>query len=324
MFQYKELQNIINNEIEQLNFNIEPFELYKPIEYVLSGSGKRLRPVLTLIACNLFSDEISKAIKPAIGLEVFHNFTLLHDDIMDKADIRRNKPTVHKKWNDNTAILSGDAMMIKAYEFFFSLNPEILAEVLPVFNKTALQVCEGQQYDMEFETRLNVTVEEYLQMITLKTAVLLASSLKIGAIIGGANEKDANLLYDFGINLGLAFQLQDDYLDVYGDVKTFGKQIGGDIVSNKKTFMLISAIEKAKDENKKRLFELINSDNFENAKKIQEVTDIYNQLNIPFILKEKLDYYHKSAINNLNQISVNNDKINILSELSKELIIREK
>jgi geranylgeranyl diphosphate synthase type II len=324
MYQYKELQNIINNEIEQLNFNIEPFELYKPIEYVLSGSGKRLRPVLSLIACNMFSNDIKNAIHPAIGLEVFHNFTLLHDDIMDNADIRRNMPTVHKKWNDNTAILSGDAMMIKAYEFFFSLKPEILSQVLPIFNKTALQVCEGQQFDMEFESRLNVTADEYLQMITLKTAVLLAASLKIGAIIGGASEKDANLLYDFGINIGIAFQLQDDYLDVYGDVKTFGKQIGGDIVSNKKTFMLISAIDKAKDENKKRLSELINSTEIENLNKIKEVTEIYNQLNIPTILKDKLNYFHNSAINNLNQISVNIENKNILSELSKVLIIREK
>lgn len=324
MFQYKELQSIINNEIEQLNFNVEPVELYKPIEYVLSGKGKRLRPVLTLIACNLFSDEIKDAIKPAIGIEVFHNFTLLHDDIMDKADIRRNLPTVHKKWNENTAILSGDAMMIKAYEFFFSLKPEILSKVLPVFNKTALQVCEGQQYDMEFETRINVTAEEYLGMITLKTAVLLAASLKIGAIVGGASEKDANLLYDFGINIGIAFQLQDDYLDVYGDVKTFGKQIGGDIVSNKKTFMLISAIEKAKDENKKLLFELINSSDIDNSRKIKEVTDIYNQLNIPQLLKEELDYFHDLAIKSLKQISVKEENKNILSELSKQLIIREK
>jgi geranylgeranyl diphosphate synthase type II len=323
MYPYKELQNIINNEIEQLNFNIEPFELYKPIEYVLSGKGKRLRPVLALIACNLFSDEINEAINPAIGLEVFHNFTLLHDDIMDKADIRRNMPTVHKKWNDNTAILSGDAMMIKAYEFFFFLKPEILSKVLPVFNKTALQVCEGQQFDMEFETRINVTAEEYLQMITLKTAVLLAASLKIGAIIGGASEKDANLLYDFGINLGIAFQLQDDYLDVYGDVKTFGKQIGGDIVSNKKTYMLISAMEKANYEDKKQLFELINSTDIENSRKIKEVTEIYNQLNIPLILKNKLEYFHNLALINLKQIAVKDESKNILSQLSKELIIRE-
>jgi geranylgeranyl diphosphate synthase type II len=232
-------------------------------------------------------------------------------------------PTVHKKWNDNTAILSGDAMMIKAYEFFFFLKPEILSKVLPVFNKTALQVCEGQQFDMEFETRINVTAEEYLQMITLKTAVLLAASLKIGAIIGGASEKDANLLYDFGINLGIAFQLQDDYLDVYGDVKTFGKQIGGDIVSNKKTYMLISAMEKANYEDKKQLFELINSTDIENSRKIKEVTEIYNQLNIPLILKNKLEYFHNLALINLKQIAVKDESKNILSQLSKELIIRE-
>lgn len=324
MLQYKDYQKIINDKIGELDFNIAPVELYQPIDYVLSGTGKRLRPVLALISCNMFSKEIVDVIKPALGLEIFHNFTLLHDDIMDKADIRRNMPTVHKKWNDNTAILSGDAMMIKAYEFFFSLKPEILAKVLPVFNQTALQVCEGQQYDMNFETRIDVSTNEYIHMITLKTAVLLAASLKIGAIIGGANDKDANLLYDFGINLGLAFQLQDDFLDVYGDVKTFGKQIGGDIVSNKKTFMLISAIENAKGESKKILFELINSSDIESSKKIKEVTQIYNQLNIPFILKEKLDYFHDLAINNLKQISVKEENKNILVELSGNLLVREK
>jgi len=257
MLKFEEIQNIVNNEIAKLDFKSEPVELYQPISYVLSGNGKRLRPCLALLSCNLFNNDIRNAIKPAIGVEMFHNFTLLHDDIMDKADIRRNKPTVHKKWNENVAILSGDAMLIKTYELFFELKPNILAKVIEVFNKAALQVCEGQQYDMNFETKIDVTTDEYIKMITLKTAVLLAASLKIGAIIGGATLKDANLLYNYGINLGIAFQLQDDYLDVYGDVKTFGKKIGGDIVSNKKTYLLISAIENAKDENKHKLLNLL-------------------------------------------------------------------
>ncbi len=328
MLKFEEIQNIVNSEIEKLNFKTEPVELYEPISYVLSGNGKRLRPCLALLSCNLFSEEIKTAVKPAIGLEMFHNFTLLHDDIMDKADLRRNKPTVHKKWNENVAILSGDAMLIKAYEFFFELKSEVLSKVLEVFNTSALQVCEGQQFDMNFETRLNVTADEYIKMITLKTAVLLAASLKIGAIIGGASLKDADLLYNYGINLGIAFQLQDDYLDVYGDAKTFGKQIGGDIVSNKKTFMLISAIGNANDDKKQKLLNLINPSEtnckIKNDQKIKEVTNIYNSLNIPSTLKKKIDYYHNLAIDNLNLVSINKKNKEILYSLSNNLLIRDK
>ncbi len=323
MIKFEEIQNIINSEIEKLNFDIEPIKLYNPIAYVLSGHGKRLRPCLTLLSCNLFNDNVQNAIKPAIGIEIFHNFTLLHDDIMDKADLRRNKPTVHKKWNENVAILSGDAMMIKAYEFFFDLKSEILSKVLEVFNKSALQVCEGQQYDMNFESHLNVSADEYIKMITLKTAVLLAASLKVGAIIGGATLKDTDLLYNFGLNLGIAFQLQDDYLDVYGDVKTFGKKIGGDIISNKKTFMLISALEKADEITKDKILNLLNDKYIDNAKKINEVTCIYNKLNIPDLIKKELNYYHNLAINNINLVSVNNDKKESLINLSSKLLIRE-
>ena len=275
------------------------------------------------MSCNLFSDKIEKAFKPAIGLEIFHNFTLLHDDIMDKADLRRNKPTVHKKWNDNVAILSGDAMMIKAYEFFFDLEPELLSGVLPVFNKTALQVCEGQQYDMNFETRNDVSTEEYMHMIELKTAVLLAGSLKIGALIGGADEKDTEALYQFGINLGIAFQLQDDYLDVYGDVNTFGKQIGGDIASNKKTFMLLSALEKATGDTKNKLQKLLQQKN-EAETKIKEVTDIYNQLHIPEIVKERLTYFQEKAMAYLDSVKVSEEKKKILKEISLNLLERKK
>jgi len=324
MLKFEEIQNIVNNEIAKLDFKSEPVELYQPISYALSGNGKRLRPCLALLSCNLFNNDIRNAIKPAIGVEMFHNFTLLHDDIMDKADIRRNKPTVHKKWNENVAILSGDAMLIKTYELFFELKPNILAKVIEVFNKAALQVCEGQQYDMNFETKIDVTTDEYIKMITLKTAVLLAASLKIGAIIGGATLKDANLLYNYGINLGIAFQLQDDYLDVYGDVKTFGKKIGGDIVSNKKTYLLISAIENAKDENKHKLLNLLYNKHIESHEKIKEVTDIYNDLNIPQVLKEKLHFYHSQAVNNISQVNAKKGDINVFIKLSNNLLIRKK
>lgn len=212
MYTLKELQQIISDTIANQKIGREPYSLYDPINYTLEAGGKRIRPALVLLACNLFSDDIQKAIKPAIGLEIFHNFTLLHDDIMDNADIRRGNPTVHKKWDENTAILSGDAMFIKAYEYFLESESNNLKEILKVFNITALEVCEGQQYDMEFENRDSVTETEYLRMIELKTSVLLAAALKIGAIIGGADEKNANLLYEFGRNIGLAFQLQDDYL----------------------------------------------------------------------------------------------------------------
>jgi len=324
MLKFEEIQNIVNNEIAKLDFKSEPVELYQPISYALSGNGKRLRPCLALLSCNLFNNDIRNAIKPAIGVEMFHNFTLLHDDIMDKADIRRNKPTVHKKWNENVAILSGDAMLIKTYELFFELKPNILAKVIEVFNKAALQVCEGQQYDMNFETKIDVTTDEYIKMITLKTAVLLAASLKIGAIIGGATLKDANLLYNYGINLGIAFQLQDDYLDVYGDVKTFGKKIGGDIVSNKKTYLLISAIENAKDENKYKLLNLLYNKHIKSHEKIKEVTDIYNDLNIPQVLKEKLHFYHSQAVNNISQVNAKKGDINVFIKLSNNLLIRKK
>ncbi|OFX41697.1 MAG: isoprenyl synthetase [Bacteroidetes bacterium GWA2_32_17] len=324
MLKFEEIQNIVNNEIAKLDFKSEPVELYQPISYVLSGNGKRLRSCLALLSCNLFNNDIRNAIKPAIGVEMFHNFTLLHDDIMDKADLRRNKPTVHKKWNENVAILSGDAMLIKAYDLFFELKPEILAKVIEVFNKAALQVCEGQQYDMNFETKIDVTTDEYIKMITLKTAVLLAASLKIGAIIGGATLKDADLLYYYGINLGIAFQLQDDYLDVYGDVKTFGKKIGGDIVSNKKTYLLISAIENAKDENKYKLLNLLYNKHIESQEKIKEVTDIYNDLNIPQVLKEKLHFYHSQAVNNISQVNAKKGDINVFIQLSNNLLIRKK
>ena len=250
----EELMKRIHAYIEQLSYSREPKGLYDPIEYVLALGGKRLRPVLMLLAYNLYREDVESIFSQAAGIETYHNFTLLHDDLMDNADMRRGKPVVHKKWNENTAILSGDAMLILSYQFMMNqCPPEHVQEVMEIFGRTALEVCEGQQWDMEFESRNDVTVGEYIEMIRLKTSVLLAAALKIGAVLGGASSADAQKLYDFGIRMGLAFQLQDDYLDVYGNPAVFGKKIGGDILCNKKTYMLITALEQAKGENREEL-----------------------------------------------------------------------
>ena len=245
MYTFNEVLSIVNTEIEQINWKRVPTGLYEPIEYILSLGGKRLRPAITLMSYDLYADDIMPAVKPALGLEVFHNFTLLHDDIMDRADMRRGKPTVHKKWNDNTAILSGDVMQIEAYKLIAGTPVEHLKVVLDLFSKTATEICEGQQLDMEFESRTNVTADEYIEMICLKTAVLLAAGAQIGAILGGGSDEDAANLYNFGNAIGLAFQLKDDLLDVYGNESNFGKKIGGDILCNKKTYLLIHALKKA-------------------------------------------------------------------------------
>ena len=276
-------QKEIEKEIEKLNWEIEPKNLYAPIEYTLALGGKRIRPICLLLANHIFSNDHSNAISLALSIEVFHNFTLLHDDIMDKADMRRGKPTVHIKWNENTSILSGDGMLIKAYQLLAEYKGDNFRKILDIFSQTAIEVCEGQQYDMEFENRNDVKEEEYIEMIRLKTAVLLAASLKIGALSGGANETEAQALYDFGINIGIAFQLKDDLLDVYGDEATFGKNIGGDICCNKKTYLLINALNKAEGEQKESLKNWIEKDEFNRTEKIKAVTSIYNQLK----LKEK-------------------------------------
>lgn len=322
MFTFTELQEKINDSISNEKIGREPFSLYDPINYTLESGGKRIRSVLVLMTCNLFSDNIEKAIKPAIGLEIFHNFTLLHDDIMDHADIRRGNPTVHKKWNENTAILSGDAMFIKAYEYFLGCESPNFRDILKVFNNTALEVCEGQQYDIEFENRSNVTEQEYLRMIELKTSVLLAAALKIGALLGGADKSDANLLYEFGRNIGLGFQLQDDLLDVYGDAAVFGKQIGGDIVANKKTFMLIKARELAKGEDKNRLNDLLLSKDIERDIKVDAVTEIYNRLNIRNLVQNKIKELNHKALDYLNRVSVDEYKKSELKKLAEKLIKR--
>jgi len=312
MYKIEELRIIINEQLLDYYKNRKPIGLYEPIDYVLSDGGKRIRPVLCLMACNMFNENIQDAIKPAIGLETFHNFTLLHDDIMDKANVRRGKTTVHKKWNENTAILSGDAMMIEAYEQFLSLPPTILAQVLPIFNRTALEVCEGQQYDVDFEEILEISENEYLKMIRLKTAVLLAASLQIGAIIGKASTEDAQKMYNFGIAIGMAFQLQDDYLDTFGDEKTFGKKIGGDIIENKKTLLLITALKQKKE----KILPLLSETNI--TKKIQEITKIYKESNIDTVIINKMDDYYQEAVQILETRSIEEErKIPLLSFLSQ-------
>lgn len=301
----KELLSQIYVYIESLPYSHDPKGLYDPIEYVLGLGGKRLRPVLMLLAYNLFKEDVETIFSQAAAIETYHNFTLLHDDLMDKADMRRGKPTVHKKWNENTAILSGDAMLILSYQFMMRGCPELyMKQVMEVFSRTALEVCDGQQWDMEFECREDVTVDEYMEMIRLKTSVLLAGALKIGAILGGASEKDAQLLYDFGIKAGLAFQLQDDYLDVYGDPAVFGKKIGGDILCNKKTFMLITALEQADETTRAELQEWLAAKHYEPAQKIEAVTYIYNKVGVRDICRDKINACYQESMNLLDKVGV--------------------
>lgn len=320
---FNEITDIIKVEIDQLDWGLNPQGLYEPIGYVLSLGGKRIRPALTLMACNLFTDDLIPAIKPALGIEVFHNFTLLHDDIMDRADIRRGKPTVHKKWDDNTAILSGDVMQISAYQLIAETPSKHLKPVLDLFSQTAAEICEGQQYDVEFESREKVEAEEYIEMIRLKTAVLLGCALKTGAIIGGAGEEDQQNLYDFGINIGLAFQLKDDLLDVYGNEATFGKKIGGDILCNKKTYLLIHALELAEGEIKVKLINWLQNGDEELVSKINAVTEIYNQLGVRKICEEKMIYFYEKAIANIEKVNVPVNRKQELKKIAERLMYRE-
>jgi len=320
---FDEITQLISTEIDKINWTKEPYGLYEPIGYVLSMGGKRIRPALTLMACNLFSEDVLPAVNTALGLEVFHNFTLLHDDIMDRADVRRGRPTVHKKWNDNTAILSGDVMQVSAYQLVIKTPSKVLKPVLDLFSQTAAEICEGQQYDVDFENRDSVKAEEYLEMIRLKTAVLLGCALKCGAWIGGAGEEDAQNLYDFGINIGLAFQLKDDLLDVYGDEATFGKKIGGDILCNKKTYMLIHAMQLAKGNDADELVNWLKfSDESNEIAKIEAVTSLYDRLGVRAICEDKMHYFYTKAIANLEKVNVFDNKKQELRKLADKLMLR--
>jgi len=323
MYTFEETLKLINIKIEHIDWHKVPTGLYLPIKYVLALGGKRIRPAVTLMSCNLYSDNIMQAMNSAIGLEIFHNFTLLHDDIMDRADIRRGKPTVHKKWDDNTAILSGDVMQIEAYKWMTQSPENKLKEILEIFSKTAAEICEGQQYDMEFEKLDNVTADEYIEMIRLKTAVLIAAGCLIGARIGGASQEDARNLYEFGINIGLAFQLKDDLLDIYGSEANFGKKIGGDILCNKKTYLLIHALKKAEGKDAEVLHNWLKNNNPQNAcEKIKEVTDIYNRLSVKDICEEAINNYYTNAVASLANVSVPDVKKSELKAFSNKLMSR--
>ena len=315
-------QEKISNHFELLALNKEPKNLYEPIQYILSLGGKRLRPVLTLMATEVFDVDYTKALSAATAVEVFHNFSLIHDDIMDDAPLRRGNETVHEKWNINTGILSGDAMLILAYQFFEDYEPQIFQELAKLFSKTALEVCEGQQYDVDFETRDDVTIPEYLKMIEYKTAVLVGAAMKMGAIVAETSEENKNLIYDFGLNLGIAFQLQDDYLDAFGNPETFGKQVGGDIIENKKTYLYLKAIEFAQPEEKEQLLHLFSIQPNDNTDKINSVKDIFNQTGASEATKKAIQDFTFSAFETLEKMNISNDKKMVLKAFGEKLMSR--
>ncbi len=320
----EEILKLVNDYLAQLPYERKPQSLYEPIKYVLSMGGKRVRPVLMLLAYNMFKDNPESILSSACALETYHNYTLLHDDLMDNADLRRGHETVHRKWDANTAILSGDSMLVLAYERMAQCPKEKLAEVLSLFTETALEIGEGQQYDMEFENRTDVTEAEYIEMIRLKTSVLLACAVKMGAILADASAEYADNLYKFGEQIGLAFQLQDDFLDVYGDSAVFGKAIGGDITSNKKTFMLINALNHATAEQREELTRWITAEQFDAAEKIAAVTRLYNEIGIDRMAKEKIEYYFAQSTQYLARVNVPDERKQELIAYTHEMMKREK
>lgn len=317
-------QSIINKHLNEFELPGLPADLYDPMRYMLESGAKRIRPSLVLMGCNVFSEDIQPAIYPALAIEVFHNFTLMHDDIMDNSDLRRNRPAIHVKWNPNVAILSGDAMLIKAYELLARSSEGVLHRILPVFNQTALQVCEGQQYDMDYEKDLSTTIDDYLKMVEYKTAVLLAASLKIGAILGGSGNEEADLLYEFGRNVGIAFQLQDDLLDVFADPSVFGKVTGNDIVANKKTILLIEALSIVSGSNRKSLMKWLDAKNFNREEKIEAVRFIYTSLKLDRSVKQRIAHYHQLALSCLEKLAVEPARKSVLTVFSNELMQRNK
>lgn len=315
-------QDLIVSHFESLNFQKEPNNLYEPIRYILSLGGKRLRPVLTLMAAEVFDADSQKALAAATAVEVFHNFSLIHDDIMDDAPLRRGNETVHEKWNLNTGILSGDAMLILAYQFFETYEPNVFRDLAKLFSKTALEVCEGQQYDVDFETRDDVTISEYLKMIEYKTAVLVGAAMKMGAIVAETSTENANAIYDFGLNLGIAFQLQDDYLDAFGDPETFGKQVGGDIIENKKTYLYLKAMEYAKAEEKEQLLHLFSIQPSDNTDKIESVKQLFNQTGASDATQSAIQEYTLKAFETLDKMNISEDKKTVLRAFGDKLMSR--
>lgn len=310
----------IEAEIKKQAFGRQPKSLYEPIRYIMALGGKRLRPLLTVLSYSLYKKDADNIIKYATAVEAFHNFTLLHDDIMDNAPLRRGKPTVHEKWNVNTAILSGDVMLVKVYDMFLDLEEGKLKEVLRIFNQCAAEVCEGQQWDMEFESKSKVNEAQYIEMIRLKTAVLLGFALELGAVLAGTSAEDRQSLREFGTNIGIGFQLKDDLLDVYADQKKFGKQVGGDIIANKKTYMLIKALEKAKGKDKTELTKWLLAKKFDKKKKVKAVTEIYDRANIAKLTEQKVNEYFEKGFESLNQLSA--DKT-MIKAFAQDLIARQ-
>jgi len=323
MYKSTQLLDLVNQALAALPYDRQPAGLYDPIRYALSLGGKRIRPVLMLMAYNLYRENPEHIMMQALGLETYHNFTLLHDDLMDRADVRRGQPTVHRKWNDNQAILSGDTMLLQAYQRVAQCNPRLLPQVLELFTTTTLEIDEGQLLDIEFETRDDVTEEEYIEMIRLKTSVLLACALKMGAVLAEAPADDAALLYDFGEQIGLAFQLQDDYLDVYGDFKVFGKRIGGDILCNKKTYMLINAQLRANEAQRSELERWLAATEYDEDEKIQAVTRLYDEIGIPQLARQKIEYYYTLAAQSLAKVNLPEERKRILWQYAQQMLNRQ-
>ncbi len=321
-FHVPALLKLIEQEIKKQAFGSQPKSLYEPIRYIMALGGKRLRPLLAMLSYSLYKNNPEKIVKYAITIEAFHNFTLLHDDIMDKAPLRRGKPTVHEKWNVNTAILSGDVMLVKVYDQFLDLEGDVLKEVLRIFNQCAAEVCEGQQWDMEFETKSKVTEAQYIEMIRLKTAVLLGFSLELGALLAKASQDDRQALKEFGINIGIGFQLKDDLLDVYADKNKFGKQVGGDILANKKTYLLIKAKEKARGADKQELEFWLSAKKFNKQKKVKAVTALYTKLGIAQLTETKIEEYFSKGFQNLDRLEDSPQKQQLI-EFTQNLITRQ-
>jgi geranylgeranyl diphosphate synthase type II len=317
------LQKELAKVISKTTYGKQPQSLYTPIHYLMELGGKRVRPMLTLLAYSLYKKDVKSITKYAIAVEAFHNFSLMHDDIMDNAPLRRGKPTVHEKWNVNTAILSGDVMLVKVYEIFQTLPADILKEVLIAFNKTAAGVCEGQQWDMEFETEKHVSEKQYLHMIEQKTAVLLGFSLELGGILAGAPKKECKALYEFGTNIGIGFQLMDDLLDAYGDPKKFGKQIGGDIIANKKTFLLINALAHATPRQKRLLKQWLSATKFNKKEKVEAVKHLYDEIDVASLTEKKVNYYFSKGFKQLGKLNVDPKQKEILHYYASQLIERQ-
>lgn len=323
MENYDHFKKMVNEALHELSLKQQPKNLYEPIRYILSLGGKRLRPVLTLAACDLFGGNPENALSAATGLEIFHNFTLLHDDIMDNADVRRGHETVHKKWNPNIAILSGDTMFALAYRQISTQQTGNLQSILETFTQTAIEVCEGQQYDMDFETQDVVTIPEYLKMIRLKTAVLLGGSLRIGALITGANEDQAQLIYNFGVNIGLAFQLKDDYLDAFGNLEKFGKNIGGDIEANKKTYLYLKCLELTSDEDRRTLSALYHEDTIENSEKIRRVLGLFDKYDLKTHITGEMENFYGKSLELMDKVDAPREKKNRMISYAEWLYKRD-